>query len=308
MDRLLGMEVFVRVVDSGSFAGAARDLSMSRAMVSKHVQSLEDRLGVRLLNRTTRRVSLTEIGTAYYERAQTVLFDVEEAEKVIGDLQQGARGTLRINAPMSFGIRHLTPALCDFRRDFHHVQIDLTLNDRYVDLVEEGIDLAIRIGNLADSTLIARKLAPCRILLCASPDYLDRRGIPETPADLGKHDHLLYTLTQKPQILTMTPHEGPQETVMIQGPVSANNGDVLCQMALEGAGIVALPSFIVGPALASGALAPILPQYYLPSLNVYAVYPHARYLTTKVRVLIDYLVLRFQGIPPWDQPLACQDQ
>jgi len=302
MDRLLGMEVFVRVVDCGSFAEAARALNLSRAMVSKHIQSLEDRLGVRLLNRTTRRLSLTEIGTAYYERAQTVLYDVEEAERVIGDLHIGARGTLKINAPMSFGIRHLTPALCDFHRDFPQIHVDLTLNDRYVDLIEEGYDVAIRIGKLTDSALIARKLAPCRIILCAAPRYLAAQGTPQRPDDLAHHNSLIYTLTQKPGEITLQHLDGSTELAQMRGSISANNGDVLHHMAVEGAGIVALPSFIIGPSLHSGALVPVLPHYQIPPLAIHAVYPHARYLTTKVRMLIDYLVARYQDAPPWDRP------
>jgi DNA-binding transcriptional LysR family regulator len=301
MDRLLGMEVFIRVVDSGSFAEAARTLNLSRAMVSKHIQALEDRLGVRLLNRTTRRLSLTEIGTAYYERAQTVLYDVEEAEQVIGDLHAGARGVLKINAPMSFGIRHLAPAICDFHRDFPQVQVNLTLNDRYVDLIEEGYDVAIRIGRLPDSALIARKLAPCHMVVCAAPSYLEKHENPERPSALTRHNHLLYTLAHRPDEIVFQHADGRIESVAIQGSISANNGDVLLAAAIAGAGIVTLPSFIVGDALACGLLVPILTQYTIPPLTIQAVYPHARYLTTKVRVFIDYLVERFRDIPPWDQ-------
>ena len=301
MDRLLGMEVFVRVVDSGSFAQAARNLNLSRAMVSKHIQSLEDRLQVRLLNRTTRRLSLTEIGTAYYERAQTVLYDVEEAERVIGDLHAGARGILKINAPMSFGIRHLAPAICDFQAEFPQVHVDLTLNDRYVDLIEEGYDIAVRIGRLADSALIARKLAPCHLVMVAAPSYLARHPAPQKVSDLSRHNFLTYTLTQRPNELTLQHIDGALETVMVRGSISANNGDVLLASALAGAGIVTLPSFIVGEALADGRLVALLPDYAVPPLAIHAVYPHARYLTTKVRVFIDYMVARYQGVPAWDR-------
>ncbi|MAJ65116.1 MAG: LysR family transcriptional regulator [Micavibrio sp. TMED2] len=300
MDRLISMEVFVQVVDQGSFAGAARQMSMSRAMVSKHIQALEERLGARLLNRTTRTVSLTEVGTAYYERCQTVLNDVEEAECVVDELHHAPKGTLKINAPMTFGARHLAEALTSFKDEYPDVTIDLSLNDRLVDLVEEGYDVAIRIGELADSSLIARKLNVCRRVLCASPDYLQKHGTPESLRDLGRHNCLLYTLSPKLNEWRFIDAEGTAHSVRVDGSLQANNGDVLRLAAIGGHGIVLQPTFIVGPDIKNGKLVPILTDYMPTEINIHLVYPHNRYLTAKVRSFIDFMVAHFKGAPPWD--------
>ena len=301
MDRLISMEVFVQVVDQGSFAGAARHMGLSRAMVSKHIQALEERLGARLLNRTTRTVSLTEVGTAYYERCQTVLNDVEEAERVVGDLHHAPKGTLKINAPMSFGAQHLAEALTDFKAEYPDVMIDLSLNDRIVDLVEEGYDVAIRIGELADSSLIARKISVCRRVLCAAPSYLEKHGAPQTLRELTKHNCLLYTLSPKLNEWRFIDQDGAGHSVRVGGSLQANNGDVLRLAAIGGHGLVLEPTFIVGGDIERGDLVPVLTDYTPTEINILLIYPHNRYLTAKVRSFIDFMVEHFKGEPPWDQ-------
>ncbi|MEM6902260.1 MAG: LysR family transcriptional regulator [Pseudomonadota bacterium] len=300
MDRLISMEVFVQVVDQGSFAGAARHMNLSRAMVSKHIQALEERLGARLLNRTTRRVSLTEIGTAYYEKCQTVLTDVEEAERVVGDLHQAPKGVLRLNGPMSFGARHLSTALTGFKAAYPEVFIDLSLNDRIVDLVEEGYDVAIRIGELADSSLIARKLTPCRRALVAAPSYLEKHGEPKSLRDLQKHNCLVYTLSPKLNDWRFIGPDGTGQSAKVKGTLQANNGDVLRHAAIGGHGIVLQPTFLIGNDIDEGRLVPILTDHMPSEINIHLVYPHNRYLTAKVRSFIDYMVEQFKGEPYWD--------
>lgn len=299
MDRLTAMEVFVRVVERGSFIAAAEELRLSRAMVSKHVQDLEERLGVRLLNRTTRRIALTEAGRAYFERCAQILADVEEAEDAAGALQSEPRGTLRLNAPMSFGIIHLAPAIADFSAAHPGVAVDVALNDRVVDLIEEGYDLAVRIGRLADSSLIARRLAPCRLVACASPDYLRAHGEPGHPEDLTRHNCLGYSYWVSRDEWRFEGPDGPI-SVCISGNLRANNGDALRVAALHGQGIVLQPTFLVGDDLVSGRLVPLLRQFQLPELGIFAVYPPGRHLAAKVRSFVTFLAARYGEHPAWD--------
>lgn len=302
MDRLTNLEVFVKVVESSSFAAAARYFGMSPAMVSKHVQALEERLGARLLNRTTRRLSLTEVGRAYYERSRQVLADIEEADRAVSDLQVAPRGILKLNAPFSFGLRHLAPALADYLATYPEVTVDVTLNDRYIDLLAEGVDLALRIGQLADSSLVARRLGEIRIVLCAAPDYLERRGTPRAPKDLADHDCLEYTYASTPREWHFATVDGRHEVVRITGRLLCNNGDILRTAALAGSGVARLPTFIVGEDLSAGRLVPIaLSGYEPPSVALYAVYPPGRHLSPKVRSFIDFLAKRFGEEPEWDR-------
>jgi DNA-binding transcriptional LysR family regulator len=298
MDRLAAMEAFVRVVERGGFTAAAEDLRLSRAMVSKHVQDLEAHLGARLLNRTTRKVSLTEVGRVYHERCAQILADIAETESAVGALQARPRGRLRINAPVSFGALHLTAAVADYMAAHAEVTVELTLNDRVVDLVEEGYDLAVRIARLADSSLIARRLAPCRMVVCASPAYLERRGRPRRPADLAGHDCLDYRYQAREEWQFEGP-EGPV-SVRVRGSLEANNGDALRAAAVRGTGVVLQPSFIVGADLAAGRLVPVLPGYRVPELAIHAVYPPGRHLSAKVRSFIDFLAPRYGERPAWD--------
>jgi DNA-binding transcriptional LysR family regulator len=295
MDRFVGMAVYAKVVESGSFAAAARHFRLSPAMASKHVKTIEDRLGVRLLNRTTRRVSATEVGRDYYERCVRILAALNDADRAAGDLQTAPRGLLKVSAPFTFGIGNLTPAIADYLSAYPDVAIDLVLNDRYVDLIEEGFDLAIRIGRLPDSSLIVRKLTSMHTVLCASPDYLERCGIPETPADLAIHNRLGYTYSRTQGEWRFTGPDGEDEVVPIAGSFMANNGDVLRTMALRGVGIVRAPSYIVGDDIAAGRLVHLLPGFAGPETPVHAVYPHSRHLSAKARSFIDFLDRHFAG-------------
>jgi DNA-binding transcriptional LysR family regulator len=303
MDRLTSLAAFVRTVELGSQAAAAAELGLSRTMLGRHLQALEQHLGVRLLHRTTRKQSLTEAGMAFFERCSAALQELEAAEQSVSSLQAEPSGVLRLNAPMSFGAHHLASAIAAFTARHPKVRVELTLNDRVVDLVEEGYDLAVRIGRLAPSSLIARRLARCRVALCASPRYLERHGTPEHPADLARHDCLLYSYAAERDQWTF--RNGAEEaTVRIAGSFVANNGDALVAAAVAGQGIVLQPTFIVGDALRSGALVRLLPGWETPGLAIHAVYPHRRGLTPKVRGFVDLLVERFGGEPPWDTGIA----
>ncbi len=300
MDRVTSLSVFVKVVEGSSFAAAARHFALSPAMVSKHINTLEERLGARLLNRTTRQVSPTEIGREFYERATRILADLDEAEQAASALQATPKGLLRLNGPLSFGIRHLAPAIVDYLAACPEAEIDVTLSDRVVDLVNEGFDLAIRIARLADSSLIARRIAPCRIVACAAPAYLKKHGAPRRPADLAAHNCLGYSYAASRNEWRFTGPNGV-ESVRVAGRLNANNGDVLRLAAVRGEGIVIQPTFLIGDDLASGDLVSILPGFVPDELAIQAVYPHSRHLSVKVRSFIDFLVARFGQDPEWDR-------
>lgn len=301
MQDLNAMLVFARVVEARSFSAAATRMGVSKSAVSKQVSRLEDRLGARLLNRTTRRLSLTEIGAAFYERCARIAAEAEEAELAVTRLHQEPRGTLRVNAPQSFASRHLSPLLPEFLAAHPELRVDLTLADRIVDVIEEGYDVVIRIAELADSSLIARKLAYARRVVCAAPAYWDARGRPVAPADLRAHDCLGYSyLASRGE----WPFEGPDgpTSVKVTGTLNTNSGDVLMDAATAGRGVVFLPTFICGAALADGRLEAVLEDYEAAPRGVFAVYPHNRHLSAKVRAFVDFLVARFQPTPPWQQP------
>jgi DNA-binding transcriptional LysR family regulator len=299
MDQLTGMRVFAAIVDKGGFAPAAEALGMSKTMVSKHLAAIEDRLGVRLLHRTTRKIGLTEIGAEYLRRCQDILQLVEEADGRLLESGSHPRGLLRVSAPVNFSELHLAPCIGDYRRQYPDVQLDLVVNDRVVDLIEQGFDLAVRIGRLKDSSLVARRLAPAQVVLAASPSYLEARGTPGQPDDLSRHDCLLYAYAAERDEWRFEGADGPQ-TVRVKGPVSSNNGGILMQAAIDGQGIAALPTFIVGEALRSGRLVEILSQYKPQDRAIYAVFPANRHLSPKVRSFVDFLVTRFGGRPYWE--------
>lgn len=303
MDRLKRLETFLLVADSGSFSVAAERSRQSKGSVSKQIKQLEEDLGVRLLQRTTRRVSLTDTGRAYLQRCREALGLLEEAEREAGHETAQARGQLRVNAPMSFGVRHLAPLLADYRAAHPDVAVELSLNDRRVDLVEEGYDLAIRIGVLEDSSLVARRLADCRMVVCAAPNYLARRGRPSTPDDLLEHDCLCYSYTFQGETWPLVGADGKRVAIRPRGPLIANNGDALAVAAVSGMGIVLQPSFIVAPDLRAGRLERVLPGYEVPTLQVSALYAPGRYLPLKVRSFIDFLAARFAPEAPWDAGL-----
>ena len=293
MDRFTGMTIFVKVVDAGSFAAAARHFGMSAAMASKHVQTLEEHLGARLLNRTTRRVSATEVGQHFYERCMRILSELEEAERAAGDLQTTPRGLLRVTAPVSFGTRQLGPAIADYLTSYPDVSIDLSLDDQYVDLLARRFDLAIRLGALVDSSLIARKLSSLAMVVCASPGYLEKYGTPREPRDLVFHNCLAYTHANPQSVWTFVDQNGEQNVIRFSGRFLANSGDALLALVLRGAGIMLGPDYLVEDELKAGRLMSLLPDYSTPETPVHAVYPHSHYLSAKTRTFIDFLATRF---------------
>lgn len=307
-DQLAAMAVFARVVEAGSFSQAGRQLGLSKSAVSKAVARLEDHLGTRLINRTTRKLSLTETGRAFYEGCRRMLDEAEAAERAVTHLADAPRGVLRVNAPMSFGIRHLSPGLGAFMAAYPELEVDLTLEDRRVDLVEEGYDLAIRIGVMPDSSLVARKLGPNPRVICAAPAYLERRGAPQRPEALSGHDCLLYHYQSSGDTWRLRPcgaggsgaGSGAETSVRVRGRLKVNNGDSLREAALAGLGIAALPAFIVHEDLAAGRLVALLQDWEdAADGGVYAVYPASRNLSPKVRVFIDFLAERFARRPYW---------
>ncbi len=300
MDKLEAMNAFAKVVALGSYAEAARALGLTRSAVSKAVMELEHHLGARLLDRTTRRVGPTEAGLAYYERCLDVLSRIEETEMQISRLHHEPKGLLRINAPMSFGALYLGSAIADFMVAYPDLRIELTLTDRFIDPIEEGVDVTIRIAALNDSSLIARKLAAARIVIAASPEYLKQHGTPATPADLLHHRCLVYGHTStlaKWQVQS----GGEIVTTPVHSSVCSNNGDVLRAAALAGHGLINLPTFLIGPDLAEGRLRLVMAEYAPPPLGIYALYAPNRYLAVKTRVFIDFLAQRFGGVPEWDR-------
>ena len=297
MDRIDAMRAFITVVNEGSFTRAAERLDMSPQLVSKYVSQLEQHLGVRLLNRTTRSLHLTEAGTNYHPRAQQVLDDIDDMESQTGDLQAEASGLLRISAPVSFAIRHMAPLLSQFQQAHPNVGIDLQLNDRKVDVIEEGFDLALRIGHLKSSSMIAKKIAPIRLAMCASPAYLQQHGIPQRLEDLKEHSYLHYSYTElnASQPVHRWLQSNGQGSKMI-----SNNGDVLVEAAIAGAGIALQPTFISGAAIKEGKLQVILPEHEPEPFGLYAVYAHRQLLASKVRSFIDFIDGFFGEPPYWD--------
>ncbi|RJS25822.1 LysR family transcriptional regulator [Corallococcus sp. H22C18031201] len=300
MDRMTSMAVFTKVVASGSLSQAARELGLSPAGVSHHLTTLEDWLGARLLHRTTRKLSLTEVGAGFHARCLRILEDVEDARGAAGAQQAVPRGRLKVNAPISFGTRHLSQAISDYLLAYPEVGVDITLNDRKVDLVEEGIDVAVRIGALPDSSLVARRLAPSRSILCAAPDYVARAGAPRTPADLVHHECLEYAYRATPGEWRFRGADGQESVVRVSGRLTASNGELLRVALLKGLGVSLTPSFLIGEDVAAGRLVRLLPEYAPPEVGIHAVYPRGRHLSAKVRSFIDFLVDRFAGEPAWD--------
>lgn len=299
MDRLNSMRHFIEVVRESGFTPAASKLGLSRAQISKSVMQLESHLGTRLLNRTTRRISLTDTGKVYFERCLSILEDIDELETSTGEHNSVPRGRLSICAPTSFGILHLQNALTGFQNTFPEVQISLSLSDRFIDVIKEGFDVVIRIAELEDSSLIARKIAPCKRVFCASPDYLKQQGTPQKPEDLVNHQCLIYSNELKPDTWKI---HGPQgiKTVKVNGPLCADNGDMLNAAALNHMGVTLLPTFIVGENLKRGLLVQVLNEYCPPDISIYAVFPSRRFLSAKVRSFVDHLALYFGEEPAWD--------
>lgn len=298
MDQLLTIRAFVTVAEAASFTSAAERLNMSRAMASKHVMDLEAHLGLRLLNRTTRKVSLTEAGASYLERCREILDALEEADREVTSQAVEPVGRLRVSAPMTFGTMYLAPLIDAYAARFPRVSIDLVLNDRYVDLVEEGYDVAIRIGRLADSSLIARRIGSSRVVVCAAPAYLEANGVPRQPSDLLDHECLQYAYAIAGNAWVFDGPSG-RETVRAKGRITCNNGEALCRMAISGLGVVREPDFILSPHLRSGALSQILADYSGDVVGIYAVHPSRRHVPLKLTTFVDFLSTAFDRLPPW---------
>ncbi|MFA5957104.1 LysR family transcriptional regulator [Hyphomicrobium sp.] len=299
MDKLDAMRALVKVVSSGSYAEAARRLGLTRSAVSKGVMELEQALGARLLDRTTRRVTPTEAGLAYYERCVSILSQIEETESQVSRLHDEPKGILKVNAPMSFGMLYLGKAISDFMIRFGELKVELVLTDRFIDPLEEGADITLRIGTFTDSSLIARRIAPARMILAASPEYIEKHGAPLSPADLIDHRCLSYGHSTSMQRWHLT-DKGQPVSIAIGACLSSNNGDVLRDAAVQGIGIANLPTFIVGQDVSAGRLKLVLPDNRPADLSIHALYAPNRYLAAKTRVFIDFLVERFGKNPSWD--------
>jgi DNA-binding transcriptional LysR family regulator len=300
MDRLAELDIFARVVTTGSMSGAGRELGLSPPVVSKRIKSLEERLGTRLLQRTTRQLALTESGKGFYERVVAILASVDEAEAWVSRRAAAARGVLKVSAPTSFGRMHIAPHLVEFMRVYPDITLDLNLSDAFVDIVGEGFDVAIRIADLADSSLVARRLAPNHRVLCAAPAYLEVHGVPGDLAALGQHKLLVHNADQW-KLETV----GQAATVRVDSAVRTNSSEVIRESVLAGIGIALRSTWDVGPDIKSGRLRIVLPEWRASSrVAVYAVYPSRRHLAHKVRVFMDFMAERFGTPPYWDKGLT----
>ena len=300
MDFVRALQVFVRVVEAGSFIRAAEQLDTSNAAVTRQVAALEKHLGTRLLNRTTRKISLTSSGEAFIEKARQILDEVADAESIAGERGGEPGGVLRLSAPLSFGIAHLSRLMPGFRARYPKLRLDIDLSDRLVDLAGEGIDVALRIGREPSPNLVARRIAPIRMVLCASPIYLKKRGTPKHPAELADHETLSYTYLSAGDSWRFVREGGASATVRVRPSVHATNGELLRELALAGGGIILQPTFIVGRDLMRGSLIALLPEWRYLDFSLYAVYLSQRQLATKVRVFIDYLLESIGEEPYWE--------
>lgn len=300
MDRFENMRHFARVVETGSISAAAESLGVTKSAVSRRLKELESHLSAELFHRTTRRLNLTHTGGAFYHHCVRILDDLMEAEQSASQAHQTLKGTLRLALPLSFGIMHMSPAIEDFLTLHPQIEFDLDFNDRQVDLIEEGFDLAIRIAQLPDSSLIARRIAHISSVLCASPGYLAERGTPLRPKELTKHQCLTYSLLQAPDQWQFTDSAASQHKVKVNSSIKASNGEFLRQAAVQGRGIIYIPTFIAHEQIEQGSLVRLLDEYQLVEMNAYAIYPQTRHLSTRVRSFIDFLVDRFKGTPYWD--------
>jgi DNA-binding transcriptional LysR family regulator len=310
MDRLAAMRAYVQVVEAGSFVRAAEKLGASTSSTSRLIAELEAHLGARLLNRTTRKLSLTETGQAYYERCVQLLADIEEAEAAAGAAAAVPTGRLKLTCPYNLLAQPIGPALAEFNRRHPKVSFDVTVADRVIDLVDEGFDLAVRIGAPGGEQLVARRLGSTQLVACAAPAYLERNGTPRAPADIAAHRVLTYAYVSSPFQWRLVDGDGRTYEVRVAGPLHANSGELLVAAAVAGMGIAFEPDFVVGPHLARGELQRLLPEYSGPKLDVWAVYPSRRHLSAKVRAFIDYLAEVFaadplrppSAAPPADRP------
>lgn len=307
MDLLAGMRLFAEVVEAGSFSGAGRKLGLVPSSVSRQISSLENALGARLVNRSTRKLSLTEAGRLYYGHTARIITEVEEANRAVSHLEAAPRGVLRVNAPIAFGRLHVVPAIPSFLERYPGLQIDLTLTDNFVDLVEEGADVAIRVGQLSDSSLIARRLAPNRRAIAASPEYLDKHGEPRSPDDLAAHNCLIYKRNEGNVVWKLKGSSGLVQ-VPVSGTLQTNSTEALQAAAIGGLGLVLLPTWLIGRDLQEGRLRAVMCDHVVSptalDTAIHAVYPHNRNLSVKVRAFVDFLVEKFSPRPYWEDEIA----
>ena len=300
MGQLEDMHIFLRVVEAGSITKAAEQMNIAKSAVSKRLALLEHKLGIKLINRTTRKSSITEAGQRYYQRSKLIIDEVEELNSQTSSSKRALEGTLNIAVPLSFGLSHLAPALDLFLQQHTDLKLNINFSDQKIDIVEQGVDLAFRIGQLDNSTMQARKIAPIKHVLCASPEYLKVHGEPQTPNDLKQHKLLKYGGTDQSGLKFLS-DDKKEQLVHIEPHFIANNGDFLKSLAESHHGITYLPTFIVWQSLATQTLVPVLQDYQIQTMHAYAVYPANRHLPLKVRSLIDFLVERFGDNPYWDQ-------
>jgi len=301
MDKFEDLQAFVAVVEAGSFTAAADRLDTTKSAVSRRVSALEERLGVQLLRRTTRVTNLTDSGKSFYEHSARILADLDEAEAAVQQAHGELRGTLKVALPLSFGVRHMCKPIAAFTRMHPRIRFELNLNDRRIDLIEEGVDLALRIGRLDDSSLIARRLFDVRTVVCAAPRYLHAHGTPGTPEELREHDCLVYSNLPEPGRWRWTDSDGGQHSVEVKVVMQASSGDFIANAAAHGLGIAIQPTFLASEAIRHGNLVPILTDVQWPVSPAWAVYPPTRHLNYRVRAFIDFLVERFSGTPQWDR-------
>ena len=303
MDRFQAIAAFAKVVETGSFVRAAERLDLSVSAISRQVAELEAHLDARLLNRTTRRLSLTESGRVFHERCVQLLADLEEAEQSAHAGTVKPRGTLRVTCAVTFGERHLAPAIAELAARYPELQFDIELSDRAVDLVEEGFDAAVRIGPIGSQNLVGRKVGATRLICCAAPSYLERRGEPTKPEELAAHTCLAYEYSPSRNVWPFRDRQGQDRSVRIAGPIHANSGRFLAALAVEGLGIACEPDFIVGPDVREGRLVPLLQGFEVPPGSIYVVYPSRRHLSAKVRAFADFLAERF-SFAQWALPAS----
>jgi len=303
VDHFNAIPYFIAVVDNKGFSPAAQALGISKSAISKRITQLEAYLGVRLLHRTTRKISLTEAGSRYYEYAAKASLEAQNAEDAVSQLQGEPQGKLKINAPMSFGLIHMAGLIPEFLLRYPKISIDLVMDDKAVDLVEHGFDVAIRNGELADSSLIARRLAPIHSIVCASPAYLANHGRPSSPNELSAHNCLMYSYSSNKDQWQFNKKE-EQVCIHVEGNYRVNNSEALMQAVMKGLGIGRLPSFVAGDALRDGSLINLFPEYRMPAKKVYAIYPERHYLPAKVRAFLDFSIEYFgEDFPYWDEEL-----
>lgn len=301
MNRFENMDTFSRVVEEGSISGAADRLNIAKSAVSRRLKELEEHLGVQLFHRTTRRMNLTETGHSFYQQSVRILDDVLEAELSTSKAHGTLKGNLKIALPSSFGGMHMGPAINEFLEQHPQIVFDLDFNDRQVDIIQEGFDLAIRIANLPDSSLIAKRFAPINHVLCASPEYLNKHGTPKIPEDLSKHKCLAYTLINDYKTWTFTDDKNQKVKVTIKPHMKSSAGEFLREAAVSGHGIVYAPTFMAYKEIENGKLVPLLNEYNTWQINAYAIYPQTRHLSQRVRAFVDFLAKRFEQTPYWDK-------